>query len=272
MIGMARNVVPGTTFDRRYRIVRKLATGSIADTYAGERLDDGRRVVLRFVHAALADDPSFAAWFTREIERLRALRGEPIVAIHDAGEATHGTLFVATEHVEPRLAVGSPMAWSRVVAIVARMCQALHVLAADTRRFDANKIYLPDGGAVLDVVGLVPHERLRPVDSECVIRPPAYLDYLSPEHLMGKPIDGRSNVYILGVLAYELATGSKPFPDAKGPAGLITAQIKQHPIAASQRVADLPAAADAVIMRCLAKAREDRFADPLVLRDAFAST
>ena len=49
------------------------------------------------------------------------------------------------------------------------------------------------------------------------------LEYMSPEQLMGKQLDGRSDIYALGVLAYELITGRLPFPDAKGPAGLITA-------------------------------------------------
>ncbi|MGN6103975.1 MAG: serine/threonine-protein kinase, partial [Kofleriaceae bacterium] len=89
------------------------------------------------------------------------------------------------------------------------------------------------------------------------------LEYMSPEQLMGKPLDGRSDVYALGVVAYEMITGRLPFPDAKGPAGLITAQLKQTPIPPSHAnpAAGIPPAADRVILKCLEKDKNNRHAD-----------
>ena len=89
------------------------------------------------------------------------------------------------------------------------------------------------------------------------------LEYMSPEQLMGKQLDGRSDVYALGVLAYEMITGQLPFPDAKGPAELITAQLKKMPppASAANPSGDIPAGCDAILLRMLEKDRAKRYQD-----------
>src|SRR4029077_7534039 len=79
------------------------------------------------------------------------------------------------------------------------------------------------------------------------------LEYMSPEQLMGKQLDGRSDVYALGVLAYELMTGRLPFPDAVGPAALIAAQLKKtpEPPSAAKPTAQIPGGVDQLVLKML---------------------
>lgn len=95
------------------------------------------------------------------------------------------------------------------------------------------------------------------------------LEYMSPEQLMGKDLDGRSDIYGLGVLAYELMTGRLPFPDAIGPAMLISAQLKKVPESPSTAFpgGHFPRDVDALILRMLQKMRVDRFPDVAAVRD-----
>jgi serine/threonine-protein kinase len=277
----ARNLVPGTIFDRRYVIARALGSGYTAVVYEGTRLEDRRRVVLRFVHASLAGYDGYVEMFLGAMEKYRGVRGDCVVELVDAGQTARGTLFAATELVEARCVPGTPLPWPRAAAIMERLCRAFDLLEAagvSDRRIATSKIYLPDDRAKLDVVGLLVQGRVMPEpDEEAHIRPwwpgitvnATWMAYASPEGLMGKPRDARNDVYILGVVAYELVTGRRPFADAVGPAGLITKQIKERPVPPSQCGAS--AAADAVILRCLEKAPGDRFADRTALREALAS-
>ncbi|HTR52985.1 MAG TPA: protein kinase [Kofleriaceae bacterium] len=207
---------------------------------------------------------------------------DEVVAIEDAGRATHGTMFVATEFMETRCVVGAPVPWQRVAAIMMRICGALDAMQAAgiaDRRLDTTKVYWSgsEEQAKLDAVGLLLDGRDLPAPDagEGVRRwwpgvqiPASWLEYASPERLMGKSLDARSDVYSAGVVAYELLTGRRPFAEAVGPAGLITMQLKRVPAPPSCVIPDIPTACDDVVLRCLAKARDDRYPDPRALRDA----
>ena len=213
----------------------------------------------------------------------------PVVAAgrHD------GHLFVATEPVDGRALstlLGERVPWRRALAIVAALCDAC-ALAHDAGILVTGLVpdevtvaweTAPPAGDPYRASGSE-HVRARMHLFEHVMRrAPRHreprdvlevgehhgfqvklhaLDHLSPEQLMGKPLDGRSDIYNLGAIAYQLATTSLPFADAHGPAGLITAQLKRTPPAPSTLAPELPAAADAIILRCLAKDKAHRFPD-----------
>src|SRR5262249_31328204 len=89
------------------------------------------------------------------------------------------------------------------------------------------------------------------------------LEYMSPEQLMGKQLDGRSDIYAMGVLGYELMTGHLPFRDANGPAELIAAQLRKSPPPLVQVLPSgaVTAEVDAIVLRMLEKDRNKRYQD-----------
>jgi serine/threonine-protein kinase len=89
---------------------------------------------------------------------------------------------------------------------------------------------------------------------------------MSPEQLMGKQLDGRSDIYAVGVVGYELLTGRLPFPDAQGPAALIAAQLRRTPEPPGKVREGIPPGVDHVILKMLEKDRAKRFNDAGELR------
>ena len=98
------------------------------------------------------------------------------------------------------------------------------------------------------------------------------ISYLSPEQLMGKPLDARADIFTLGVLVYELITGARPFVDDQGPAAVISQMLKKPPAPPSASVpgSTMPQVADVVVLQCIDKTRDLRFPDATALAQAIA--
>jgi anti-sigma factor ChrR (cupin superfamily) len=184
---------------------------------------------------------------------------------------------------EPPPPVGRPMnellcagarPWPEALALVAAICAEVPNARAQRRIdlvCDPPRIYVDatDDGLIVTLVAppveLTPNKWGHQAEYE----------YMAPERIMGKPLTPATLVYTFGVIAYELITGRRPFPDARGPAGLITAILKQVPPPPSTVVAGLPPAVDALVMGCLARDPAVRCADPadlLAAIDALTST
>ncbi|MBL0214837.1 MAG: pirin family protein [Myxococcales bacterium] len=175
----------------------------------------------------------------------------------------------------------APIGWRRAFEILIATCHAIvaaRARGAEQLSLEPESFYLERQGdrwvvTVLDAdAGRDPGE---PHDTEPRPAPPSWLmldriDYFSPEKLVGRPLDGASEVYTLGVIAFELVTGQRPFADATGPAGLITAQLKKPvPVPSKlQLAAVIPRAVDAVLLACLEKERNKRYPDVGMLAQA----
>jgi serine/threonine-protein kinase len=236
----------------------------------------------------MTKDENLVARFRREGLVLCNLRDAHTITTYDFDATPDGTLYIAMELLEGKslhqiFHDEAPIEWKRMFKILGQMCSSLaeaHAQGIVHRDLKPENVYLeqrpgdPEFVKILDFgiakvmrgEGLDPHAPQLTATGQTL----GTLEYMSPEQLMGKQLDGRSDVYALGVVAYELMTGRLPFPDAKGPAGLITAQLKQTPKKVSEARPDLPIppGVDAVIAKALEKDKNNRFADVTAMATA----
>jgi eukaryotic-like serine/threonine-protein kinase len=269
--------------NNRFKVESKIGEGGFGAVYRGVQLATGRKVALKLLHPEMTKDDNLVARFRREGMVLCNLRDAHTITTYDFDQTPDGTLYIAMELLEGKslhqiFHEEAPLDWKRVFKILTEMCSSLaeaHAQGIVHRDLKPENIYLetrsgnPEFVKILDfgIAKVMRGDTIDPQSPQLTATGQTLgtLEYMSPEQLMGKPLDGRSDVYALGVLAYEMITGRLPFPDAKGPAGLITAQLKQTPAPPSQTSAKLktplPKAADRAILKCLEKDKNNRYPD-----------
>ena len=278
----------GQTLNNRFKVESKIGEGGFGAVYRGTQLATNRKVALKLLHPEMTKDENLVARFRREGMVLCNLRDAHTITTYDFDQTPDGTLYIAMELLEGKslhqiFHEEAPLEWKRVFKILTEMCSSLaeaHEQGIVHRDLKPENIYLehrPGNSEFVKILdfGIAKVMRGDAIDPQspqltATGQTLGTLEYMSPEQLMGKQLDGRSDVYALGVVAYEMITGRLPFPDAKGPAGLITAQLKQTPMPPSQALpkAKLPDAADRTILKCLEKDKNNRYADVSALAEA----
>ncbi|HEY5933739.1 MAG TPA: serine/threonine-protein kinase [Kofleriaceae bacterium] len=267
--------------NNRFKVESKIGEGGFGAVYRGIQLATGRKVALKLLHPEMTKDENLVARFRREGMVLCNLRDAHTITTYDFDQTPDGTLYIAMELLEGKslhqlFHEQAPLEWKRMFKILIEMCSSLaeaHSQGIVHRDLKPENVYLetrpgnPEFVKILDfgIAKVMRGDTIDPQSPQLTATGQTLgtLEYMSPEQLMGKQLDGRSDVYALGVVAYEMITGRLPFPDAKGPAGLITAQLKQTPIPPSQAnaKAGIPSAADRAILKCLEKDKNNRHAD-----------
>jgi serine/threonine-protein kinase len=208
---------------------------------------------------------------------LSNLRDEHTITTYDFDQAPDGTLYIAMELLEGK-SLGSvfeaeaPLAWRRVFEIMEQMCTSLgeaHGQGIVHRDLKPDNIYLESRPGKPEFVKFLDFG-IAKVRSGDTIQTPQLtatgdtlgtLEYMSPEQLRGKELDGRSDIYALGVLGFEMMCGRLPFPNKDSPVALMMSQLKETPPAPSSVVAGIDPLCDAVIAKCLEKEKDKRFDD-----------
>jgi serine/threonine-protein kinase len=252
-----------TLFDGRYRIVRKLGSGGMADVYLAEDQELGRRVAIKILDGRHANDDQFIERFRREAKNAAALNHPNIVSIYDRGEA-EDTYYIAMEYLDGRtlkeLIVGHGQAPVRVAVEYAR--QILSALRFAHRHGIVHRDIKPhnvlvdrEGRVKVTDFGIARAGTSQMTETGSIV---GTAQYLSPEQARGGEVDQRSDLYSLGVVLYELLTGKTPF-EGDTPVEIAMKHLSATPQTPSELRSDIPPELDMVILRALAKDPDDRY-------------
>ena len=270
-----------TRFDR-YELLDKVGEGGYGTVYRARHRYLEKIFALKVLPPALRADEEAMARFEREVKALRRLDHPNVVAVHDAGvEERSGAPYIAMTFVEGEtlhhyLERSGALPIDDVVRIGRQMAEALHhvhtrdpeepLVHRDVK--PSNIILTPDGRAVLTDFGIAFSEALPRISREVIGTP----EFMSPEQADGRPLDGRSDVYSLGIVLYECLTGRVPFEAADtspaATARLLGRVLDEAPEPADTHRRDAPPWLVAVVQRCLEKDPADRYPTAAVLAEA----
>ncbi len=251
-------------FSNRYEIQRGIARGGMAEVYlARDQLLD-RPVAVKVLFAEYARDPSFVERFRREAQSAANLNHPNIVAIYDWGQE-RGTYFIVMEYVRGRslrdvVQVNGPFSARRTAEIGAEIAGALEfahrngVVHRDVK--PGNVLITADGDIKVTDFGIA-----RAGTSEALTQTGAVMGtatYFSPEQAQGFAVDGRSDVYSLGVVLYEMVTGTPPFT-GESPVAVAYKHVREEPEPPAARAPDLPPDLEQIILTAMAKDPDSRY-------------
>ena len=257
-----------------FRITAKLGEGGMGEVYRAEDTKLKREVALKVLPTELAGSQERLGRFQREAETLAALDHPNIVTIYSV-EQVEGVHFLTMQLVEGKplseLIPTDGLPLERIFEIAMPLTEALaaaHAKGVIHRDLKPSNIMVTNDGGVkvldfgLAKIGQAAGEGAHTqMPTELLTeenRILGTLAYMSPEQLGGKVLDASSDIFSLGVVLYEMATGKRPF-DGDTPVSTITAILNETPSAASSLRDSLPASLDAVISRCLEKDPQQRF-------------
>jgi len=256
----------GTTLGS-FRLVRKLGKGGMGTVYLGEQTLIGSKVAVKVLHGDLAADPAAVARFHAEARAVNMIGHENIVSIFDMGVAQETHYFVM-EYLEGQPLTNilqGPVDPKVAIPILTQVCDALsaaHHCNVVHRDLKPDNIFLVRRGKderfvkVLDfgVAKLLTAEVGQTAHGMCIGTP----TYMAPEQWLGQGVDGRADIYALGILMYRMATGQLPFPRG-GMLEMMTYHREKTPPAPHLVNPVVSPAWSAVIMKCVAKRAEERY-------------
>jgi eukaryotic-like serine/threonine-protein kinase len=250
-------VADNTLVDSRYRILRRIGSGGMADVYCAEDTHLGRQVALKVLHRRFAQDQEFVERFRREASAAAGLQHPNVVGVFDRGRHD-GTYYIAMEHLPGHtlkeiVAADAPLAQDRVVDLGVQILQAAgfaHRHGVIHRDFKPHNVIVDDHAhAKVTDFGIARAGASEMTETGSIM---GTAQYLSPEQAQGHAVTATSDLYSIGVMLYEMLAGRLPF-DGDSAVSIALKHLSEQPAPISQHRPDVHPALESVVMAALAK-------------------
>jgi eukaryotic-like serine/threonine-protein kinase len=250
-------VAGNTVVDGRYRVLRRIGSGGMADVYCAEDTHLGRQVAIKVLHRRFAQDQEFVERFRREAKAAAGLNHPNVVGVFDRGEH-QGTYYIAMEYLEGQtlkdlVTAEAPLPQERVIELGLQILQAAgfaHSHGVIHRDFKPHNVIVDDlGHAKVTDFGIARAGASEMTETGSIM---GTAQYLSPEQAQGHAVTATSDLYSIGVMLYELLAGRLPF-DGDSAVAVALKHLSETPAPISQWRPDIHPALEAVVMAALAK-------------------
>jgi beta-lactam-binding protein with PASTA domain/predicted Ser/Thr protein kinase len=250
-------VAGNTLVDGRYRVLRRIGSGGMADVYCAEDSHLGRQVAIKVLHRRFAQDQEFVERFRREAKAAAGLNHPNVVGVFDRGEH-EGTYYIAMEFLEGQtlkdiVATEAPLQQERVIDLGLQILQAAgfaHSHGVIHRDFKPHNVIVDQQGhAKVTDFGIARAGASEMTETGSIM---GTAQYLSPEQAQGHAVTATSDIYSIGVMLYEMLAGRLPF-EGDSAVAVALKHLSEAPAPISQWRPDVHPALEAVVMAALAK-------------------